>query len=196
MHATHRFAAASLATMALFGLTACAPKTTPSTTSDVDYIEQSLPVVTQLQQQLSTELKSTIQAKGVVAAIQVCANVAQPMTASVSSEAPDWNITRTALRIRNPANQPDNTSERVLKNWQTSMQASGQKPAPVVLHEDGQVIVHHPIILQSGCLACHGDPANIAPEVAEKIADLYPNDQATGFAVGELRGAFRVVFEN
>jgi cytochrome c5 len=194
MHATQRFTVASLTAIALFGLTACDKNITPPTASDTDYIEQSLPAVTQLQQQLSSELKSTIKAKGVVEAIQVCANVAQPMTASISSEAPDWDITRTALRVRNPANQPDAASERILQNWQTSVQASGEKPAPVVLREGEQVIVYHPIILQNGCLACHGDPANIAPEVADKIAGIYPEDQATGFAVGDLRGAFRVAF--
>ncbi|WP_425609259.1 c-type heme family protein [Thalassobacterium sedimentorum] len=75
------------------------------------------------------------------------------------------------------------------------MTTDGTAPEPAVSHEDGLTIVHHPILLQTGCLACHGDPASIAPEVTQKIAQLYPADTATGFAVGELRGAFRVVFE-
>jgi hypothetical protein len=196
MHTTLSFFTVSLVAIALLGLTACDSQNAQANMSDADYIEQSLPTVTQLQQQLSTELKSAIQANGVVDAIQVCADVAQPMTGSVSVESPDWEITRTALRVRNPANQPDANSERVLQSWQASMQANGAQPVPVVLHEDGQVIVYHPIILQAGCLACHGDPASIAPEVADKIVALYPKDAATGFAVGDLRGAFKVAFEN
>jgi len=29
--------------------------------------------------------------------------------------------------------------------------------------------------------------------VAEKIRQLYPNDQATGFDVGDIRGAFSII---
>ncbi|MDQ8208480.1 DUF3365 domain-containing protein [Coraliomargarita sp. SDUM461003] len=97
-------------------------------------------------------------------------------------------------RSRRPT-RADGLSESILQDWQTAMTADGTAPEPAVNHEDGLTIVHHPILLQTGCLACHGDPASIAPEVAQKIAQLYPADTATGFAVGELRGAFRVVFE-
>ena len=40
------------------------------------------------------------------------------------------------------------------------------------------------------CVLCHGE--NIAPDLRETIQRLYPEDQATGFAPGELRGAFSV----
>ncbi|MOA58455.1 hypothetical protein D3C78_1828600 [compost metagenome] len=38
------------------------------------------------------------------------------------------------------------------------------------------------------CLACHGQ--QIKPELAAVIDQRYPQDQARGFALGELRGAF------
>lgn len=40
------------------------------------------------------------------------------------------------------------------------------------------------------CAACHG--TSIAPEVKDKLAELYPTDKATGFKPGELRGAILV----
>ena len=40
------------------------------------------------------------------------------------------------------------------------------------------------------CLKCHG--SNVAPDVKAAIGELYPEDQATGFKAGELRGAFSV----
>lgn len=40
------------------------------------------------------------------------------------------------------------------------------------------------------CLTCHG--AAIAPAVLEKIQALYPDDKATGFGLGDIRGAFSV----
>jgi hypothetical protein len=185
--------ASSLAIVALIGLTACAEK--PTQTTDAEYIEQSRSTVATLQQQLSNQLKSSIQTEGIVAAIQVCANVAQPMTGDISAATTQQQISRTALRVRNPVNQPDALSESILQDWQVAMAVDGAVPEPAVSHEDGLTIVHHPIILQKGCLACHGDPAKIKPDVAKKIDQLYPADTATGFAEGELRGAFRVVFE-
>jgi len=44
------------------------------------------------------------------------------------------------------------------------------------------------------CLACHGD--NIAPEVTAAIRAHYPEDQATGFATGQLRGAFSIRWDD
>lgn len=38
------------------------------------------------------------------------------------------------------------------------------------------------------CLACHGK--NIQPSLAAVIDVRYPEDEARGFALGELRGAF------
>jgi hypothetical protein len=197
MQTTHRFLTASLASLsllALLGLAACSDQPTQSAASDAELIAESAITVAVLQQQLSTELMAAMQSKGAVEAIEVCANVAQPMTAAVGTEAADRQISRTALRVRNPANQADALSERILQDWQTEMVASDSAPGPVVHHEGELVIVHHPILMQTGCLACHGEPAQIAPEVAEKLASLYPNDEATGFKVGQLRGAFRVEF--
>jgi hypothetical protein len=38
----------------------------------------------------------------------------------------------------------------------------------------------------------HGDPDTFAPEVSQALQKLYPDDAATGFEIGDLRGAFRV----
>jgi hypothetical protein len=38
------------------------------------------------------------------------------------------------------------------------------------------------------CLACHGE--SISPDVATAIREAYPQDQATGFSLGDIRGAF------
>jgi hypothetical protein len=43
------------------------------------------------------------------------------------------------------------------------------------------------------CLGCHGK--NIAPEVQAKLDELYPEDQATGFSEGDLRGAFVISWQ-
>ena len=40
------------------------------------------------------------------------------------------------------------------------------------------------------CLACHGQ--NLAPELQAKLAELYPDDRATGYQLGQVRGAILV----
>ncbi len=41
------------------------------------------------------------------------------------------------------------------------------------------------------CLNCHGQA--LAPAVQDKIDALYPDDTATGYSEGDLRGAFVVI---
>lgn len=40
------------------------------------------------------------------------------------------------------------------------------------------------------CIACHG--AELDPAIAQKINELYPDDQATGYKPGDIRGAFTI----
>jgi hypothetical protein len=40
------------------------------------------------------------------------------------------------------------------------------------------------------CVACHG--AEIPPDVAAKLEELYPQDKARGFQPGDIRGAFTI----
>jgi hypothetical protein len=47
-----------------------------------------------------------------------------------------------------------------------------------------------PIKLQAQCLMCHGPEEQIVPEIKAQLAKLYPDDRATGFEEGELRGWF------
>ena len=53
-----------------------------------------------------------------------------------------------------------------------------------------------PILLAAPvCLQCHGSPEkDIAPATMAAIKKLYPEDKATGFQLGDLRGLWRVTF--
>jgi hypothetical protein len=42
------------------------------------------------------------------------------------------------------------------------------------------------------CINCHGAKENIAPEVKVILGDKYPDDRATGFKVGDVRGAISI----
>jgi hypothetical protein len=47
------------------------------------------------------------------------------------------------------------------------------------------------IPIEGVCLGCHGDA--IGPAIKSKLSELYPQDLATGYREGDLRGAFVVV---
>ncbi len=49
-----------------------------------------------------------------------------------------------------------------------------------------------PITIKPLCLACHGD--NLAPDVATQIRVMYPEDEATGFKLDDLRGVYWVEY--
>lgn len=49
-----------------------------------------------------------------------------------------------------------------------------------------------PIMTQPVCLSCHG--SSLHPDIAAKIGELYPDDEATGFSEGDFRGVFWVEF--
>jgi hypothetical protein len=47
-----------------------------------------------------------------------------------------------------------------------------------------------PIRMKGICRKCHGP--RIEPDVKDRLRELYPEDEATGFKKGELRGMFWV----
>jgi hypothetical protein len=42
------------------------------------------------------------------------------------------------------------------------------------------------------CLACHGDAASLSPAVSARLKELYPEDRAVGYTVGQIRGAMTI----
>lgn len=124
-------------------------------------------------------------------ALAVCARKAQALTRG-SAASDGLAIRRTALRVRNPQNAPDAYERAWLE------QAVRQGPAATVRAEvvatDGGYELRYlkPIRLVALCTQCHGTADQIPPAVRAEIARLYPEDEATGFTTGDLRGAVSV----
>lgn len=66
----------------------------------------------------------------------------------------------------------------------------------VIRNADGSRAFLAPIVLGNPlCLQCHGAPGkDITAETLAAIQKLYPDDKATGFQPGDLRGLWRVTF--
>jgi hypothetical protein len=154
----------------------------------------------QLAQQLGTELKaelsSALASTGPTGAIQVCRTRAPEIAAQLSRES-GAVVSRTALRVRNPANAPDVLQRAILEQFADDL-AAGRTEMPleaaVEINRGGKIEHRYmrAIPMDAMCLACHGP--QLAPEVASAIAKAYPADQATGFEQGQLRGAFSVIW--
>ena len=123
---------------------------------------------------------------GPTAAVRACQALA-PQIASEHSGA--WQLGRTSLKVRNPNNAPDAWERAVLERFASAAEAG--TPVKDLRHGeeiDGQYRYMQAIAVGEPCLACHGKA--IKTEIREAIDQYYPHDQARGYQVGELRGAF------
>ncbi|MFW6093145.1 MAG: Tll0287-like domain-containing protein [Pseudomonadota bacterium] len=150
--------------------------------------EHSRSIVADFQQTLMGELQAAMAEGGPVQAIDVCREVA-PAIAARASEASGAAVGRTALRVRNPDNAPDPAAVEVLEAFRAEVDADAAvAPERYTVHGDGSARYMRAIVLQPPCATCHGE--RLAPAVTEALAEHYPEDRATGFSVGALRGAF------
>lgn len=143
---------------------------------------------------LVTMLSGELKRGGPVAAIAVCADSAQVRTARHQSSG--ISVRRVGTRLRNAENAPDSVESAVLRAFGDAIGANRTMPdtAFATREADGQVVTHYmrAIRMQEFCLACHGPPDSLTPAVKQVIATRYPNDQATGYRLGDLRGAISV----
>lgn len=134
---------------------------------------------------LMAALKSGL-AEGPAAAIDACRIEAPAIAARHSHDG--VSVGRSSHRLRNPDNEAPGWVSPVIDAWVDS-----DSREPVVVELDGNRVGYiEPIVAQPLCLTCHGE--NLAPAISERIETLYPDDQATGFAAGDLRGVFWVEF--
>ncbi|WP_428101118.1 Tll0287-like domain-containing protein [Candidatus Rariloculus sp.] len=164
--------------------------TVPAAAQDDERLTLSRDAAAQLGQELTATLLAALGTDGAVEAIRVCSIEASPIAARISEQA-GAGVGRTALRLRNPDNAPDADARTVLTMFERDLAAGA--PAPPQQFDtraDGSARFMSAIVTQPLCLTCHG--SEIAPEVAAEIARHYPEDQATGFTAGDLRGAFLI----
>ncbi|MCF8042621.1 MAG: DUF3365 domain-containing protein [Desulfarculaceae bacterium] len=154
---------------------------------------QGLMVIQKFFSALKNELRAGLKKGGPVAAIQVCRVEASAMAKRVG-EKNGWQVGRTSDRLRNPANAPDPWEAKVLAMFAAQAQA-GKNPGKLVF---GEVVTNAQgkrvfrlmkgIKMGGGCLTCHGPSPSAA--VRNQLKHLYPQDKATGYRPGQLRGAF------
>jgi hypothetical protein len=158
------------------------------------YREAGRSIAKQTFETLSVKLQKAIKEEGIGGAINYCNLAALPLTDSLS-KLHNATIRRAATAFRNPANQADKLEEGLLQHF-AALKLSGKDISTtdtVVYLQNGRVLFAKPILLQAQCVACHGTPGEtMSFEADSLIKTRYPNDRATGFAAGDLRGLWSI----
>lgn len=129
-------------------------------------------------------------------AISACRDKA-PQLAKAASEETGWAIRRVSLKNRNPKAVPDAWERGVLEEFDRRAAAGENAKAMEkgeVVSAGGQKTYRYMKALPTAdvCLSCHGGQADLTPAVRAKLAALYPQDKAVGYAVGQIRGAITI----
>lgn len=150
-----------------------------------------------LMQELGGELKQAMQSGGPPAALSVCTERAPTIAARISRER-GMRVTRVSSRYRNALlGMPDaweaETLERFRERHEAGEPYKGMSRGGLVTAGGHSEYRYMQAIPTEGvCVACHGPKEQLTPEVRAMLTERYPHDRATGFAVGDLRGAFSV----
>lgn len=180
-------ALAPLAGAAFLALAGAAHSQEPAWVAGAREVASALPP------KLVATLNEEVAKSGAEGAIGVCREKA-PALAKAASEASGWQIRRVSLKNRNPKAVPDAWERAALEDFDRRVAAgesgAGLEKAETVV-EDGKTWYRYVKALpaQQLCLGCHGDASAVSPAVQAKIKALYPDDHATGYRAGQIRGA-------
>jgi hypothetical protein len=182
-----------LALLALFALA-----TSATYAEDISkYQEESRAVAMPFLKQLGAANQKAISEGGPESAIKVCKEIAPSMSSEISRHT-GWKLTRVSLKVRNPLlGTPDAWEQKNLLEFEARA-AKGEKAETIEVAE----IVQEPagktfrfmkaIAMQPGCVACHGNTEQIPDNVKAKLSEEYPHDKATGYSIGQIRGAVSI----
>lgn len=131
--------------------------------------------------------KMKLDANG-TAAMAFCTSEAQTLTHQINEQLPSHvKVRRTSLKLRNAANQADETDIMVMKKYEEAFKKK-QSSAGVMttVTVDGTKRIYKPLVMGEACLKCHGE--TLSEPIQASLADSYPDDQATGMKLGDFRG--------
>ncbi len=151
-----------------------------------NFVSEAKSLSDDLKLSLIKNLTDKISIDGPVSAISYCnTNIKFISKNSAGDRINNFEFGRTSHKIRNESNIPNSFMESYLKEFQGKTQKEN-KDFIVHLLETKKKVYIEPLYIQPTCLVCHGE--NISSDVSQKIKEIYPNDKATGFKLGEFRG--------
>ena len=167
------------------------------TSTQADQTSDARALASQLIQQTGAALKKELAANGPDGAVSVCRDIA-PAVAGELSRKSGGRVARVSLKTRNPLlGGPDVWEQQVLTEFDRRA-AGGEKVESMEYAQTtdeplGRYFRYMKALpVQPLCLSCHGTAENIPDQVKAKLAIEYPHDRATGYGLGQVRGAVTV----
>jgi hypothetical protein len=162
-----------------------------------DAAAEARAISSELVQRLGAELRKALSDSGPDGAIAVCRDIA-PSLAGELSRRTGWRVARVSLKTRNPLiGGADAWEQKVLQDFDRAV-AHG-KPSDslewqeIVPEPEGRYLRYMKALpVQPVCLNCHGGVDSLPVSVRNRLARDYPHDRATGYSVGEIRGAITI----
>ncbi len=143
----------------------------------------------QAQQALISNLLGAVEKGGAAYAVDFCNENAAPLTRALSQKH-QVEIQRISAKNRNPANAASLFDKKILDLFE-----AGTLKDTLVRFAKGYVYYKPIKIGMPTCLQCHGKPKQDIDAAALKtIQRKYRFDKATGYAMGDLRGAWKLTF--
>ena len=144
----------------------------------------------QVQKVLLSNVMQAIKSGGPEYAVTFCNERAVPLTDSLA-KANNCIIQRVSDKYRNPANKLTEYDQEIWKQLNSSSPVN-----PILVAENGKMVFYKPIkIAMAACLTCHGTTGKEMNEKTAKIVnEKYPDDLATGYQEGDLRGLWKITF--
>ena len=167
--------------------------TTLAHAGDDAMLSEARNVAMSLPPKLLASLQEEIKKSGPEGAISVCKDMAPKMAGKLFQET-GWKVKRVSLKPRNEARAiPDDWEKAALADFDKRA-AAGEPPAQL---EKGETVGSEyryvkALPVQPLCLNCHGPIDQLSPAVKSVLGEHYPNDRATGYSVGQIRGAISV----
>jgi len=172
-------------------------KATPQEPDSIqqEYLKMGNEVSKLAQAELLKNVSQAMKKGGPGYAIEFCNIKALPLMDSLS-KLYNCQIKRIATKYRNPLDMPQAGKEIEQMNQYQATFEKGESLEPIIHEFDDRIEYYKPIMMNKGaCLKCHGDSGkHITKETLKKIDELYPNDLATGFALQDFRGAWKITF--
>lgn len=157
-------------------------------------LKQARQISAELTDNVRGLLLTELEKGGYDGAVRVCSEVAQNITQEFNRDT-GHSVRRVSLGYRNTQDIPDAYESRMLKRFDRQnreKRLTGEYYE--VVREQGRDYLRYlkPIAAGKMCLNCHGQPDQIPPQVTAVLKEKYPNDRATGYREGDLRGAVSV----
>lgn len=176
-------------------VSACNNSTSPKAIIDEHvYLSKGDSIATAAQQTLLSNVTQAIKTDGIASAVDYCNIKAMPLTDSLSQNT-NSIIQRLSNKNRNPANAICTVEDSIAwSRLKEIVSDSIHTTKHFVSQYNNNIYYYKAItIVMPACLNCHGaTQENISNEALKAINAKYPNDKATGYSIGELRGMWKI----